>query len=320
MLGNVKISFYPLVFCCLFGCLGCRRQAREIYVIPRDTAEALWVTEHVGTAQASKQLGLQLYWNGPNGDDEIETQLALIERAIRGRAFGLVVSPSSPFALRTAIERALRGGIPVAIVGPSIPIEPTPGLFQVEPDNESLGNMVVARLGTSDEQVAIAGTDSLLPGSIQRSTAVENAIRTTGRPIHVVRRLNRRVAFGQMELAIEQMIKDVPHLSAIIAVNIGATRAAVAAIRAAHAQGRIRIIGCDQTTDLLYLVRSGEVDSIAIQDMRSMGAIAVHDLWAARHGQPAPAVSHVPMFLVTMENINADHTQSLLSMDWTGAE
>jgi len=302
----------------VLGCLlGCRGTTRTIFVIPRDTAEAFWVTEHTGAAEAAVQNQVALYWNGPNGEDDVEAQILLAERAIREHAMGLILSPSSPFALNTVVERALRRKMPVVILGPEVPVASAPGLFFVHADVAAMGRLAVARLDRHTQVVAITGTDPLMPGSVERAAEFAQAAAERG-DVNVVARLSGPLIFGQMELETEHIIRTHPELTAIFSVNVAATRATVAAVRAMHATDRIRVIGCDQTIDLLYLLRRGEVDALVIQNMRTMGRKAVEDVVAAREHQQAEPVTVVPPALVTKANIDSDEIQALLLMDWRG--
>jgi len=81
-------------------CTACRRSPNHtIAVIPRDTAEEVWVSEHGGAADAAYKQNLEIDWNGPTRDDDVEQQISLSERAIRSGDYGLVLSPNNSFRI-----------------------------------------------------------------------------------------------------------------------------------------------------------------------------------------------------------------------------
>ena len=305
------------------ACTACRaRPNSTIAVIPRDTAEEIWVSEHGGASDAAYRQNLDIDWNGPTRDDDVEQQISLSEAAVRSGDYGLILSPNNSFALDTVIQRALAEKIPVVIVGSPIPIAPQRGLSFVLNDSEEMGALAAKRAAEilhGKGQVMVLGIDSLSPGSVERSDAFERALQQEAPGISVVEKVSGSMSFGQAELASEQAIAAHPDLSAIFAVGINETRGAAAAVRSMQSAERIKIIGCDQTLDLLFLLRRGVIDSLVVEDTRTMGNLAVNQIVAERHGQTVPSQRLVQPVLVTRANVNEDRVQQILSLRWRPA-
>ena len=297
---------------------GCAPKAKRptIFVVPRDTAEALWVTEHTGAAEAGAAANVHVYWNGPNDEDDVEQQIVLAERAIRRDAYGLILSPNSPFALNTVVHRAIARKIPVVITGASIPLQSAPNLFFVESDVQMIGFLAAKRIAAKTGEIGVIGLDPLSPGSIDRAEAFTTSLQKLDPQVQVVAKLTGTLNFGKLESDTEQMIREHPHLISIFALNVTSTRAAAAAVRSMHAGDRIRIVGCDQTLDLLFLIRQGVIDSLVIQNMRAIGNDAVNAVVAARKRKAFPSVTMVAPALLTRDNIDSESMQYLLLMNW----
>src|SRR5690348_12466820 len=78
----------------LLACLpGCRSNPRTIAVIPRTTGISLWEPEHAGAEDAARGDGFRIYWNAPTREDDVQNQIALVERIIDQRYAGLVLAP-----------------------------------------------------------------------------------------------------------------------------------------------------------------------------------------------------------------------------------
>lgn len=299
------------------GCSGARRTT--IAVIPRDTAEEIYVSEHGGAADAAYTRHLSIYWNGPSRDDDVEQQIALSERAIQSRDYGLILSPNNSFALDTVIQRALAHKIPVVILGAQIPVSEQRGLVFVTNDAKRMGLLAAARardLLHGKGKVAILGIDSLSPGSVERSDAFERALRREAPAITVAEKLVGPFSFGQAELATEQAIQAHADLSLIFALGIPETSGASAAVRSTGTSNHIRIIGCDQTLDLLFQLRHGLIDSLVIENTRTMGQLAVERIAAERRGEAVPASTLVEPYLVTRQNVDEEPIQKVLSLRW----
>jgi ribose transport system substrate-binding protein len=308
---------------CLLGFLpvftACRSSHSVVAVIPRDAAEEIWVSEHGGAADAAAERHLTVYWNGPSRDDDVEQQISLSERAVHSRDAGLVLSPNNAFALDTLIERALSRDIPVVIVGDEIPIAPQRGLSFVINDVNQTGLLIARRLEEilgGRGKIVLVGADPLSPGRAERAQAIEDSLSRLAPGITIAQKFVGPFSFGQAELTSEQVIQAHSDLSAIVALGVKETRGAVAAVHNTGKVGRIMVIGCDQTLDLLLLLRRGLIDSLVVEDTRTMGYVAVKQIEAEQHGQSVPAKTLVPPSLVTVENVDNDHIQQILDSRW----
>jgi len=301
--------------------MGCQQSASRhtIAVIPRDTAEEVWSSEHGGAAAAAQRHGLSVYWNGPNREDDAEQQIALAERAVHARDYGILLSPNHPFELTTIVQRALDRSIPLVLLGSRLSIKPSPHLSYVLSDAKSGGAQAAARISTmlhGRGEVVVIGVDPMSPGSVDRANAFERALERESPDIQVAERLIGSPSFGQAEQATETVLHTHPHLAAIVTLNINATRGAYAAIHAAGLDRRVKIVGWDQALDLLFLLRHGQIDSIVVQNTRAMGYIGVEQLVAEAEGRPVPPYVYVKPALVTRDNVDEDRIQQMLDMDW----
>ena len=290
-----------------------------IAAIPRDTAEEIWVSEHGGAVDAASPRHLHIDWNGPGQDDDVEHQIALVERAVARHYYGIILSPNNTFALSNSIQRAVSSGIPVVITSSGIPIAPEQGLSFVLNDAGKMGEMAAQRANAilnGKGTIAILGLDALSPGTVERSDAFEQTLHRIAPHIEIVAKVSASHSFGQAELAAQQTIQAYPRLSAIFALSINDTLGGLAAVRSIQPAHPIKIIGCDQTLDLLLLLRRGDVDSLIVEDTRTMGFRAVEEIAAERSGQGVPARTLVAPVLVDRENVDDPAIQQVLSVRW----
>src|SRR3954470_20130659 len=95
--------------------VGCRQTPPTIAVIPRTCGTALWEPEHAGVAAVARSADLDIYWNAPMRDDDIRSQISLMEKAVERGMAGIIVSPIQTLPLRTPIRRVLAKGVPVVV-------------------------------------------------------------------------------------------------------------------------------------------------------------------------------------------------------------
>jgi ABC-type sugar transport system substrate-binding protein len=121
-------------------------------------------------------------------------------------------------------------------------------------------------------------------------------------------------SIGSSELVAERVIRERPGLKAIVALTPREGYSAAAAVHALHAEDRVRVIACDQTLEVLMLLRQGAIDALLIQDMRGMGSAGVDNIIAQHHHRPVTSPVYFKPWLVTRENIDDEHVQQLLLM------
>lgn len=312
---------YHSAACVLLGTLmslaaGCRFTAPTIAVVPRTTGTALWEPEHEGAAQAAAEAGLQIYWNAPTREDDVQRQIALVERIIDQNYAGLIVSPDQSLALMTPVRRALAHGIPTVVLGSPLPMKPGGKLIYVLSDDEKAGQMAAERMGEilhGTGTVAILGIDPDIAGVLTRERSFEATL-TVHYP-HITIAEKRMGSFNvpyEQQIA-EEVLADHPNLDAILAVTTDATRGAYSALTEMHLAGKVKLIGCDQ--DLLAPLTSGQLDSIIAEDTYEMGYRAASLLAQARQGKPVPALTKISPRLITKDNLSSPEIQRTLGLN-----
>lgn len=307
---------YVLLSLCLSLSAGCRFGDPVIAVIPRTTGTALWEPEHEGAAQAAAEAGLQIYWNAPTREDDVQRQIALVERIIDQKYAGLILSPDQSLALMTPVRRALAHGIPTVILGSPLPMKPGGKLIYVLSDDEQAGQMAADRVGQvlhGSGTVAVLGIDPDIAGVLDRERSFETTLASKypGVRISAKRMGSFNVPYEQ-QIA-EEVLAEQPNLGAILAVTSDATRGAYSALTEMHLAGKVKLIGCDQ--DLLAPLTTGEMDSIIAEDTYEMGLRAVDLLARARRGEPVPALSKVSPKLITKDNLSSPEIRRILGLD-----
>jgi ribose transport system substrate-binding protein len=302
----------------LAGCHGSSHR-RRVAAIPVNTTEAIYVSEHAGLAHEAAAHQLTVYWNGPNGDADISRQVTLVERAIRDRDYGIVLSPSAPFALDSVVQSALDHHIPVVVLGPPLHLRTQSGLSNISNDVARTGELTAQRIHSivGDEgEVAIVGIDPMNPGLIDYARAFEAALAREAPHIHIVSRLIGTFSWGQSEREVTQTLEEHPKVAAIYALTLNDVRGSVSAIHAEGRDGRTKVVGNYQSLDLLFDVRKGSLDSLVIPDMRGMGQQALRNLVAAHEGRPVAASTVFEPVLLTRKNIDTEAMQQRLKLDW----
>ncbi len=294
---------------------GCRLGTPTIAVVPRTTGMALWEPEHAGAQLTASRLGLKVYWNAPTREDDVQGQIALVERIIERGYAGLVLSPDQNLALMTVVRRALSHDIPTVIVASGLPLEPGGKLSYVLNDDHEMGRMAAERMGDilkGTGTVAIVGINPAVAGIPERVEAFDLALASGFPGLHVIERRTGSFNVPYEQQITEEVLNTHPQLDAIFAVSADATRGAYSALVELHKTRTVKLIGCDQ--DLLLPLVTGEIDSVFAENTFEMGRKAVEFVADAREGKPVPPITRLKPLLVTKDNLQSPEIRKILGL------
>jgi len=296
---------------------GCRRAAPTIAVIPRTAGTLLWEAEHTGVERVASASGLNVYWNAPMRDDDVQGQIEIIKRALDHGAQGLIVSPVEALPLRISINRALLSGTPVVVVGTDLGLTPSRKLAYVLNDEHSGGRMAARRVGELLQRqgtVAVLGISNQLTSTADRARSLESTLAAEFPQIHVVFRSLALPTVSQEQQVVEKLLAKTPHMDAIIALSEFSTRGAYYALTEFNQTSSTHLIGFDQ--NLLVPVRTGGIDSVIMQNTNQMGRAAMQLMEEELDGGAKHPYVVLQPQLVTRSNIDSDTVREILDLSW----
>ncbi len=306
-----------IIVCVAASCnVGCGdRGAQTIAVIPRTSGTFLWEPLHVGAEIAAQRAGLNVYWNAPTREDDIQGQIALLDKVVARRYRGLILAPDHTLALIAPVRLALSEGISIVIVGSRLPI-PTGGkLSYILNDDEEAGRMAageVAQLIKKKGSIAVLGIDPDIAGIMTRAGSLEKALQAYP-DIRIVERHMGSFNTPYEQQIAEETLRRHPELDAIIALTSTSTRGCSIAI--SHSKRKIHLVGFDDLDDLAPL-REGTVDVMISQNSREMGLEAVKTLAGQLQGNSGAVEIRIRPVVLTKNNVDSSETRELLSNTW----
>jgi len=299
----------------------CNPSSNTVAVIPRACGTVLWEPEHAGAAHVARRKGMNVYWNAPMREDDVEGQITLLEKvAARGYA-GIILSPDQTLPLRTPVRRLISRGLPMVVVGTNLGITPNTKLSYVLNDDTAGGQIAARRVGAilrGKGSIAILGINPQLTGITARELSFENTLKHEFPRVRVVARRLGYYSVPQDQQVAEDMLNHGDALDAIVALSHIATRAAFYALVEFGKTETIKLVGFDQ--DLMPPIRTGGIDSIVMQRTYDMGHTAMEHLDGQIHGRAVPGVSMLPPLLMTRENIDSPEIRQQLTAKWWAAQ
>ncbi len=313
-----RASWSALLVLMALGCVtGCHRSMLSaIAVIPRTSGTMLWEPLNVGAQVAAAELGERIYWNASTREDDIDGQIALVDRVASGRYKGLVLAPDHALALITPVRRALARGVPIVIVGSPLPIPPSSNLAYVLNDEEAGARMAAQRVATllhGAGKVALIGIDPDIAGTMVRANNFERSLTALCPKAQIVVRRMGTFNFAHEQESAEEVLRDTPGLNVIVALNSTSTRGAVSTIEGSPWSGAVKVVGFDPDS---LPFENGSLDSLIVQDTRGMGERAVRLIHERLHGHALPSLVAFEPLLVTRENARSTAVQDMVTTRW----
>jgi ribose transport system substrate-binding protein len=250
-------------------------------------------------------------------EDDVQGQIEILARALKSGVKGIVVSPVEALPLRTPVFNALEAGTPVVVVGTDLGLAPGKNLAYVLNDEQSGAQLAARRIGKllqGHGSVAILGISKQLTSNAERARSLETTLAGEFPDIHVAFRSLSLPTVSQEQQVAEKLLVEGPQVDAIMTLTEAATRGAFYALIEFSRTLTTPLVGFDQ--NLLAPIRTGEIDSVVIQNTNEMGRAAMTLMAQEVKGESAPHFVIVQPLLVTRENIDSDSVKKTLDLDW----
>ena len=296
----------------LAGCEAGHR--RRIAVIPRTSGTILWEPENVGAQKAAQDLGEEIYWNATGREDDIDGQIALVDRVVSGNYKGLVLAPDHFLALISPVRRALAKGMPTVIVGSPLPIPADENLSYVLNDEQEGGRLAaerVAHLVQGTGSVALTGINPDIAAIMLRARSFEQALALHAPGVHVIVRRMGTFNLAHEQEGADDLLRENPHVDVIVTLTAASTRAAISVIEGTRASSPTKVVGFDPEA---LPFENKSLDSMIVQNTRGMGEQAIRMIHARSKGEPVPHRVLFKPLLVTRENFGS--TTEMLLQRW----
>jgi ribose transport system substrate-binding protein len=315
--SRLRAGICVVSFLCLFG--ACRSASPPtIAFIPRTSGTLLWEPAHIGAEVAAHVTQTKIYWNAPTREDDVQGQIALLERVIDRGYAGIVLAPDQALALISPVRRALSKGIPIVIIGSPLPISPGGKLSYILNDDEEAGRMAasrVAQLLHGKGFIAILGIDPDITGVMIRGRSLERALAQDYPEIRVVEKHMGSFNVPYEQQIAEETLRQNPNLNAIVALTSASTRGACSALGRIYQIHPVKLVGFDDP-DISGPLYNEKLDSLIVQNSREMGLEAVETIAAQLQGKSVSPEIKLSPRLVTRENVDSAEVREIFSLVW----
>jgi ribose transport system substrate-binding protein len=258
---------------------------------------------HAGAVAASRDLGVEIIWNGPAGETDYTQQLQIVDAMITQHVDAICLAPIDKTSMVSVVERAAKQNIPVIIWDSGIDTDNF--VSQVATDNYLAGQMAAERIGKILNGKGKVAMVAVMPGAastMAREQGFEDAVKKDLPGIEIV---DKRYGWADRakSLAVaENMLTAHSDLDAMFASNESSAVGAAQALKSRNS--KVRLVGFDSSPNLLDDLKSGAIDSLVVQDPFKMGYESVKAAVEKLNGGTPKKINNLAPLVVTKENMS----------------
>lgn len=296
----------------------CRRSnQRLIAVIPKATSHLFFLSVHAGVEQASRDLHVDVVWNGPQNETDFARQIEIVDSMITRQVSALAISATDERALVAPLERAIRAGIPVTVFDSAVDIDNYVSFIAT--DNYAAGCTAARTLaGFIGGKGAVAmvmqkpgGTSTVL-----RERGFDATIAKEFPNMQIVARQFGMADPARSRAAAEDILTAHPDLAGIFASSEAASLGSIQAIRNRGLSGKIKLITFDFSKTHVEALQDGTVNAMLVQNPFRLGYEAVKSLNDKLNGRTPPKRLELPARVILKSDLDKPDVRALLFPEW----
>jgi ribose transport system substrate-binding protein len=298
----------------------------RVAVIPKGTTHEFWKSVHAGAVKAGRELDVDVIWKGPLKEDDLKSQVDLVQSFTAQHVSGIVLAPLNDKALVAPVNAAANAGVPVVIFDSALGGGRIVSF--VATDNRAAGRLAGERmieLLGGKGQVVLLRYQEGSASTHEREEGFLDAIRA--RPGVELVSENQyggpttESAFSASDNLLLAKNAVGGKVSGVFTPNESTTFGMLLALQKAKLAGKIRFIGFDASEKLVQAVRTGELDAIVLQNPFNMGYLAVKALVTRVRGGKVESRTDTGARLADKANLDEPEIQELVKPDlakWLG--
>ena len=269
---------FSLIFC-FAGCTGSNLSSKSntVAVITKGSDSDFWNDVKNGTFSAATEYNIDITFEGPDSEEDYESQNKMIENAVSKNVGAIVLSAIDYEKNAPAVQKAIDKGIKVITVDSDVEADGKE-LF-IGTDNVSAGKKAAEQaieLCKNEKSVNIGivnygeNTENgkqRLKGFTDYIDKVKNA--------KVVASVNVESNAESATLGAKQLIEENKGINVLIGFNEWSTLGVGYAIKELNLKDEVFGIGFDSNVNCVGMLETGEIDTLIVQNPFSMGYLSV---------------------------------------------
>ena len=293
--------------------LGADGSKINVAVIAKSTTSEYWKTTFAGANAASAEYNLEVTFEGPENEEDYETQNNMIRSAVENGANAIVFSAVDYNANAEAINEAVGAGVKVVVIDSDVNSNLVS--CRISTDNYKAGQMVGEAVLTGNEEalkVGIVNFDKNSENGQQREKGFRDKVAGKER-VTIVSSINVNSTTEEAKAGTIRMLQENPEINIIVTFNEWTSLGVGYAVQELGLADEARVVAFDSNVISVGMLETGEVDALIVQNPYAMGYLGVEYAWMLTNGEKLKETDiDTTTTLITRENMYDPDNQKVL--------
>lgn len=305
-----------LIFC-FAGCTGgnLSSKSKTVAVITKGSDSDFWNDVKNGAFSAATEYNIDITFEGPDSEEDYESQNKMIENAVSKNVGAIVLSAIDYEKNAPAVQKAIDKGIKVITVDSDVDADGKE-LF-IGTDNVSAGKKAAEQAielckNKKSVNIGIVNYGENTENGKQRLKGFTDYIEKV-KNAKVVALVNVESNAESATLGAKQLIEENKGINVLIGFNEWSTLGVGYAIKELNLKDEVFGIGFDSNVNCVGMLETGEIDTLIVQNPFSMGYLSVSKAAELLLGNAkTDGVIETDTYVVNRKNMFSPDVQKIL--------
>lgn len=288
-------------------------EKQKVVFLSKSTDSAFWQSAYAGANAASAEYNLDLTCEGPDSEEEFETQNKMIYDAMKDNVDAIIFSAIDFEANADAINRAAEQGIKIVAV--DSPVNSPKTECYIGTDNYEAGCMAgeeALNNPVGNLHIGIVNFDKNTQNGQLREKGFRDTVKKDKRA-EIISSINVKSTVEDARQGTIDMLHRHPEINVIVTFNEWTSLGVGYGVEEMAMGDETQVIAFDSNVKSVGMLENGVVDALIVQNPYAMGYLGIEKAYAVLNGQTVDEKKiRTSSILVTRENMYDDKCQRAL--------
>lgn len=246
-----------------------------VAVVTKSTTSAYWKTTFAGANAASTAYNLEITFEGPENEEDYETQNELIREAVANGAKAIVFSAVDYNGNADAVNEAAAAGVKIVVIDSAVNSDKVS--CSISTDNYQAGKMVADAVLAKEApslKVGIVNFDKNSENGQQREKGFRDGVAIDER-VEIVSAINVISTTEEAKEGTIEMLRAHPEINVIVTFNEWTSLGVGYAVEELALAEETHVVAFDSNVVSVGMLETGEVDALIVQNPFAMGYLGI---------------------------------------------
>ncbi|NLO99425.1 MAG: ABC transporter substrate-binding protein [Clostridiaceae bacterium] len=308
----LMLSLIIMTSGCLRKGLITRDEPVYIEVIVKNRIAPFWTVVEMGAVAAGKEFGLNIHFDGPTDEKDIDEQINMVRKAIESGADAIVLAACDYERLVDVAHEAIAEKIPIITIDSGLNSKKVKSFIGTDnvDAGKKLGQALADKVGDNCKIVVMSFIKEAA-SCVEREEGLFEAL-SMYKDIQVLDVLYCNSDIDLAEQLTLEVLEKYPEIDAIVGLNAYGTTGAARAIIKQKKANIVKIIGFDNTPEEIRYMEKDVIQSLVVQNPFSMGYLGVKYAYDVLNNEKVPKVVDTGSTVIDKVNMHYKENQKLV--------